>query len=86
MKLAESVKPVSYLKSHAADILKTIADTQTTYVITQNGSAKAVIQDINTYEQQKESIALLRILAGSTKSLKAGKHKPYKEVFKKYGI
>ena len=51
MKLSESIKPISYLKSHAADVLRQVAENRRAVVITQNGEAKAVVQDIKTFEE-----------------------------------
>ena len=68
MKLSESVKPISYLKSHTAEALRDVSEGQRTMVITQHGEAKAVLQDIVSYEQTQESLALLKMLAQSAKS------------------
>ena len=81
MKLSESVKPISYLKSHTAEVLRDVSELQRTMVITQHGKAKAVIQDIASYEQTQESLALLKMLAQSTKSIQEGHSKPLKESF-----
>jgi len=81
MKTSESVKPISYLKAHASEIVRDISDGQKTYVITQNGEAKAVLQDIKVFEQTQESLALLKILALSSKSLKEEKVKAVAESF-----
>ena len=82
MKLHESIKPISYLKAHASELIRDISENRQTLVITQKGEAKAIIQDIATYEQTKESIALLKILAQSTKSKKEGRYKPAQKAFK----
>ena len=68
MKLSESVKPISYLKAHASEILRDVANNGKTMVITQNGEAKVVLQDVKIYEEMQESLALLKILAVSSKS------------------
>lgn len=81
MKPSESIKPISYLKAHAAELIRDVSSNQKTLVITQNGEAKAILQDVKIYEQTQESLALLKILAQSNKSLKAGNHKPAKQVF-----
>ena len=82
MKLHESIKPISYLKAHASELIRDISVNRQTLVITQNGEAKAVVQDIATYEQTKETIALLKMLAQSTKSKKEGRYKPARKAFK----
>ncbi|HDP94984.1 MAG TPA: type II toxin-antitoxin system Phd/YefM family antitoxin [Candidatus Aminicenantes bacterium] len=68
MKLSESVKPISYLKAHASEMLRDLSNNQKTMVITQNGEAKAVLQDIKSYEEMQESLALLKMLSLSSKS------------------
>jgi len=81
MKFSESVKPISYLKSHTAEALRDVTEGHGTMVITQHGEAKAVLQDLATYEQTQESLALLKMLALSTKSLQEGRSKPAKKAF-----
>ncbi len=81
MKLSESVKPISYLKSHTAEVLRDVSEGQRTMVITQHGEARAVLQDIASYEQTQESLALLKMLAQSSKSIREGRSKPLKKAF-----
>jgi prevent-host-death family protein len=81
MKLSETVKPISYLKAHASEILRDVTSTGKTIVITQNGEAKAILQDVKVYEDMQESLAMLKILALSNKSLKASKYKSADESF-----
>jgi prevent-host-death family protein len=81
MKASESVKPISYLKANASKILQDINNTNKTVVITQNGEAKAILQDIKQYEQLQDSLALLKILAISNKNLRNKKYKPAPESF-----
>lgn len=81
MKYSESVKPISYLASHTAEALRDVTEGHGTMVITQHGKAKAVLQDITSFEQTQESLALLTMLAQSTKSLQDGRSKPAKRAF-----
>jgi len=81
MKLSESVKPISYLKSHTAEALREVREGQKAMVITQHGEARAVLQDIVSYEQTQESLALLKMLAQSSKSIQEGRSKPVKKAF-----
>jgi prevent-host-death family protein len=81
MKLSSSVKPISYFKAHASEIIRQISGKRETLVITQNGEAKAVVQDIRQYEETQESLALLKILALSSQSMKEGKTRLAKESF-----
>jgi len=73
MKLSNQIKPISYLKAHAADIIRNMNATQEPLVITQNGEAKVVIQNIENYEQTLETMALLKILALGNQQIEAGK-------------
>ena len=63
MKFSTQVKPISYLKSHAAEIIKDISESREPMLITQNGEAKLVVMDVRSYEEQEETLALLKILA-----------------------
>ncbi len=63
MKLSESVKSISYLKANAASLIDEINKHQKTFVITQNGEAKVVVQDIKVYEKMQETMAMLKLLA-----------------------
>lgn len=81
MKLSESVKSISYLKAHASEIINDISVNRKTLVITQNGEAKAIVQDLVTYEQTRESLALLKVLSQSKKSLNEGKYKTHTRAF-----
>ncbi len=63
MKLSESVKSISYLKANAAKLIDDINKNQKTFVITQNGEAKVVVQDIKLYEKMQETMAMLKLLA-----------------------
>jgi len=81
MKPSEAIKPISYLKAHASQLIKDVSDKQKTMIITQNGEAKVVLQDIKVYEQTKETLALLKILALSSKNLREGKVKELGKTF-----
>jgi prevent-host-death family protein len=82
VKLSSSVKPISYFKAHASEIIRNITEKHKTMIITQNGEAKAVVQDIHLYEETQESLAMLKILAMSGQSLREGKTRPVGESFK----
>ena len=81
MKYSESIKPISYLKAHVSEILRDMSNNKKTMVITQNGEAKAVLQDVKVYEEMQESLALLKILALSAKSKEKKKYKPVARSF-----
>jgi prevent-host-death family protein len=74
------IKPISYLKANAAELLAELAEQREPLVITQNGEAKAVLQDIASFEQVQETLALLKLLALGDREVKAGKVKPLAEV------
>ena len=75
MKYSESIKSISYLKTHASKVIRDVTDNQKTLIITHNGEAKVVLQDVKVYEKTQESIALLKILALSGKEIKLGDRK-----------
>ena len=79
---SNTIKPISYLKAHAAEIIREIINEQKTMIITQNGEAKAVLQDIKVYAELQESLALLKILALGNKKKEAGEIKPMANAFK----
>ncbi|PVX61359.1 type II toxin-antitoxin system Phd/YefM family antitoxin [Paraburkholderia unamae] len=74
MHLADHVKPISYLKSEAAQIVKDLADSGEPLIITQNGEAKLVVQDVRTFESTQQTIALLKILAIGQKQIEREDH------------
>ncbi len=76
MKYSQAIKPISYLKTHASELIRNISANQDTLIITQNGEAKVVLQDIKIYEQTQESLALLKILSQSSSNLNKGNYKP----------
>ena len=86
MKLSESVRPISYLKTHASEVIRDVSENYKTILITHNGEAKAILQDVKVYEKQQETLAMLKLLTISTKSIKEGKTKPIKkhlEIYKR---
>jgi prevent-host-death family protein len=80
MHYSSQVKPISYLKANAAEVLYELAEKREPLVITQNGEAKAVLQDVVSYEETQETLALLKILALGNREIEAGKLKPVAEV------
>lgn len=81
MKLSTQIKPISYLKAHAAEIVRNLGEKREPLVITQNGEAKVVIQDIESYEQTQETMALLKILALGNREIEGEKVEPAADVF-----
>lgn len=80
MRYSSQVKPISYLKANAAEVLKYLAEQREPMVITQNGEAKAVLQDVASFEETQESLALLKILALGNQDAAAGKVKTVVDV------
>jgi len=72
MKLSNNIKPISFLKAHAADIIRNIGTHQDPLIITQNGEAKAIIQDIESFEKDRETMAMLKILALGNQQIENG--------------
>jgi prevent-host-death family protein len=81
MKLSKAVKPISYIKSHASEVVRNLEGSGETIVITLNGEAKAVLQGIGQYEKTQESLALLKILALGKKETEKGMIQPMDEAF-----
>ncbi|MBP6582233.1 MAG: type II toxin-antitoxin system Phd/YefM family antitoxin [Chromatiaceae bacterium] len=80
MRYSSQVKPITYLKANAADVLAQLSKQREPLVITQNGEAKAVLQDVASFEETQETLALLKILALGNQDLAAGKVKPVADV------
>jgi prevent-host-death family protein len=73
MKYSTRVRSISYLKANAADVVRDLTEVREPLVITQNGEAKAVIQDVASYEETQETLALLKILALGNRQIEDGK-------------
>jgi prevent-host-death family protein len=76
MRYSTQVKPISYLKGNAAEVLRTLAEQREPMIITQNGEARAVIQDVVSYQETQELLALLKILALGMRDIENGKVAP----------
>ncbi len=80
MRYSSQVKPISYLKANAAEVLLQLTAQREPMVITQNGEAKAVIQDVASYEETQETLAILKILALGNQEIEQGKVTPVGDV------
>lgn len=80
MRLSAQVRPISYLKANAAEVLLDLADSRQPMVITQNGEAKAVLQDVASFEQGQETLAMLKLLALGQRDIDAGRTRPARAV------
>ena len=83
MHYSTQVKPISYLKTHAAQVLAQITADREPLVITQNGEARAVLQDVASYEETQDTLALLKLLALGNQEVADGKTKPLTDVVKR---
>ena len=82
MQIVEDIKPVTYLKSKAADVIKHINETHPPMIITQNGEAKAVIQDPKSYEDMRNAISILKLLSFAEEDIRNGNLHSEEDVFK----
>jgi len=80
---SSQIKPISYLKANAAEVLDRLAEEREPMLITQNGEARAVMQDVASYEATQETLALLKILALGNREVEAGKVKPVTDVVRR---
>jgi len=80
--LRENVKPISYIKANAAQMMKYVNERKNPVIITQNGEAKAVLVDIETYQDTEDAFALLNIIKLAEKDIDNGNVKKADEVFK----
>lgn len=81
MQLSTHIKPISYLKSHTAQIVKDISLSREPLLITQNGEAKLVVIDVKSYEERENTLALLKILALGKREIELGQVKDAEDVF-----
>ncbi len=73
MRYSTRIKPISYLKANAAEVLENLREVREPLVITQNGEARAVLQDVASYEATQETLALLKLLALGNQQVAEGK-------------
>lgn len=83
MRYSSQVKPISYLKANAAEVLYQLAEDRQPMVITQNGEAKAVLQDVASFEATQETLALLKVLALGNHEIEKGKAKSVADVVRR---
>ena len=81
MNLAEDIQPVTYLKSHAADLLQQVNDTHRPLIITQNGVARGVLQDPESFESTKNALAMLKLMVQGEADIRAGRVTDQDDVF-----
>lgn len=73
MKLKEDVKPITYLKNNAASLVRKVAENRRPVTITQNGEAKAVLIDVETYDRWQDALALMKIISQGEADISSGR-------------
>ena len=81
MNILQDIRPVTYLKSRAADLLKQINETHRPVIITQNGEPKAILQDPKSYENMRNAIGILKLISQGEDEIRSGNSKSQEEVF-----
>jgi prevent-host-death family protein len=81
MNMLKDIKPITYLKANAPELLRQINETHRPVLITQNGEPRAVLQDPQSYENMRNAIGILKLLSQGEEDIKKGKIKSQNEVF-----
>jgi prevent-host-death family protein len=81
MKIEDDIRPITYLKSRAADLLKQVNETRRPVIITQNGEPRAVLQDPKSYESMRSALGLLKLISQGEAEIRKGKVRPQHDVF-----
>ena len=82
MNISRDIKPITYLKAKAADLLKQINETRRPVIITQNGEPRAVLQDPESYENMRNAIGILKLISQGEGDIRNGRVKSQEDVFK----
>ncbi|MCX6140322.1 MAG: type II toxin-antitoxin system Phd/YefM family antitoxin [Candidatus Kapabacteria bacterium] len=83
MRYSKNIKPISYLKANAAEVLQSLHETHEPYIITVNGEAKAVLMDIEGYEESQQTLAMLKLVAIGRNEIDAGKSSSAEDVIQR---
>lgn len=81
MSIRDDIRPITFLKNHASDLLAQINETHRPVVITQNGEPKAVLLDPDSYEQTRQALGVLKLLAAGEEDVRAGRTISQEQVF-----
>lgn len=81
MNLVEDIQPITYLKSHAANLLQQVNETHRPVIITQNGVARGILQDPESYESTKNALSMLKLMVQGEADIRAGRVTDQEEVF-----
>jgi len=79
--LKDNIKPISYIKTNAADMMKYVTEHKKSIIITQNGEAKAVLVDVESYQAMQDAFNLLKIIKLSEKDVRSGSYRDSDQVF-----
>ncbi len=82
MRLREDIKPITYMKTRAAELLRTVDETRRPVVITQNGEARGVVLDVTSYEELRDATMMLKLIAQGEEDVRRGRTVPQEEVFR----
>ena len=82
MRLREDIKPITYMKTRAAELLRTVDETRRPVVITQNGEARGVVLDVASYEELRDATLMLKLVAQGDEDVRRGRTVPQEEVFR----
>ncbi len=85
MSIQKDIRPISYLKARAADLLKQVNETQRPVVITQNGEPRAVLQDPASYEEMRQALGLLKLISQGEEDVRKGRTRTQEDVFSRVG-
>lgn len=83
MSMKSDIRPITYLKTKAADLLKQVNQTHRPVIITQNGEPRAVLQDPQSYESMKKALGLMKLISQGEEDIRQGKVRSQKEIFSK---
>ena len=81
MSLKNDIRPLTYLKARAADLLNQVNETRRPVIITQNGEPRAVLQDTRSYEDMRNALGLLKLISQGEEDIRKGKSRPQDDVF-----
>jgi len=81
MKYSTRIKPISYLKANAAEVVRGLAESGEPMIITQNGTATLVVMDVKSYQEKEDTLALLKLLAMGQRDIEQGRYRDAEDVF-----
>lgn len=84
MKYRESIEPVTTLKTKCAELIQRARETGQPIVITQNGKATAVLQDVDSFERQRKALLLLRMFAQGEEEIRSGNGVPHAKALRHF--